>query len=140
MLDKMMAKFSPKGKTKEPEQQEEVKQAEVTPQAPEAPEALNPAKVQEWADKLVGYVYDEELAQELASTFAQMESVEGFDKVIELLDSKEKQIEAITTGSSAAKSTPEDKGKQASPKVAAQGEEDESPDATEILKQRYAKK
>lgn len=48
--------------------------------------------------KLGGLVYDDELINELAPIFAKLHSVEGFDKVFELLESKERQIEAIAGG------------------------------------------
>ena len=128
MLEKMMAKYKKTPATEAPKEGEETKAVEKQP--------IDPVKVQEWTDKLVAYVYDEELAAELAPVFAALEVQEDFSKVIELLDSKEKQIEAITAGGSAAKSDPEQKGVQVKPK----NEQEGSPDAADILKQRYAKK
>ena len=92
----------------------------------------------EWADKVVAYVYDEELAQEIAPVFAAMEGQEGFDKLIELIDSKEKQIEAISKGSSEGKTSPESKGKDA--KSVDNQEPEQKASATDILKERFAKK
>ena len=130
MLDKMLSAFKAKNKPAQEEQK---------PGQPEAVKpAVDPAKVAEWADKVVAYVYDEELAQEIAPVFAAMEGQEGFDKLIELLDSKEKQIEAISKGSSEGKTSPESKGKDA--KSVDNQEPEQKASATDILKERFAKK
>ena len=66
----------------------------------EEPKAvLDPVLVSQWEVELERFVYDPELAKELAPVFVRLLSVEGFDKVIELLETKEKQIEAISSGS-----------------------------------------
>ena len=127
MLDKMLGAFKAKSKPA----QEEQKPMGVKP-------AVDPAKLAEWADKVVAYVYDVELAQEIAPVFAAMEGQEGFDKLIELLDSKEKQIEAISKGSSEGKTSPESKGKDA--KSVDNQEPEQKASATDILKERFAKK
>ena len=80
LLDKLMAAFKPKQ---------------------EAPAALA-----DMAAQLEGFVYDPELASELAPAFVAMSAVEGFDKVMELFAAKEKQIEALNVGSQEQKSTP----------------------------------
>lgn len=133
MLDKMLGAFKAKNK---PAQEEQKPVGEGQPEAVKA--AVDPAKVAEWADKVVAYVYDEELAQEIAPVFAAMEGQEGFDKLIELLDSKEKQIEAISKGSSEGKTSPESKGKDA--KSVDNQEPEQKASATDILKERFAKK
>ena len=125
MLDKMLGAFKAKNKPAQEEQKPAVKPA------------VDPAKVAEWAGKVVAYVYDEELAQEIAPVFAAMEGQEGFDKLIELLDSKEKQIEAISKGSSDGKTSPESKGKDAK---SVNQEPEQKASATDILKERFAKK
>lgn len=51
-----------------------------------------------YTKKLGDIVYDEELVKELAPIFAKMSSQEGFDKIFELLESKERQIESISGG------------------------------------------
>ena len=89
------------------------------------PQQVDPAAVAEMATKLEAYVYDPEVAQELAPIFVAMSAVDGFDKVVELLDAKEKQIEAIS-GNTPQQSTPEVK-KQTVTKP---------PTASEILKAR----
>ena len=132
MLDKMLGAFKAKNKPA----QEEQKPMEGQPEAVKP--AVDPAKVAEWANKVVAYVYDEELAQEIAPVFAAMEGQEGFDKLIELLDSKEKQIEAISKGSSDGKTSPETKGKDA--KSVDNQEPEQKASATDILKERFAKK
>lgn len=108
MLDKMMAAFKPKSKeAPAPEGKPEDKQAEgQAPAQPEAKKEADPAQVAEMAAKLEAFVYDPEVAQELASVFVAMSEVEGFDKVMELLDAKEKQIEAIG-GNTPQQSTPD---------------------------------
>lgn len=128
MLDKMLGAFKAKNKPA----QEEQKPGQPEDNKP----AVDPAKVAEWADKVVAYVYDEELAQEIAPVFAAMEGQEGFDKLIELLDSKEKQIEAISKGSSEGKTSPESKGA----KSVDNQEPEQKASATDILKERFAKK
>lgn len=133
MLDKMLGAFKAKNKPA----QEEQKPVVVLP--PEAVKpAVDPAKVAEWEAKVVAYVYDAELALEIAPVFAAMEGQEGFDKLIELLDSKEKQIEAISKGSSEGKTFPESKGKDA--KSVDNQEPEQKASATDILKERFAKK
>lgn len=48
--------------------------------------------------RLKGLVYDEELVNELAPVFMKLHGQEGFNQVFELLETKEKQIEAISGG------------------------------------------
>lgn len=103
MLDKLMAAFKPKqAAPATPDAQPADKPA--TPQDAQKP-AVDPAAVAEMATKLEAYVYDPEVAQELAPIFVAMSAVDGFDKVVELLDAKEKQIEAIQ-GNTPQQSTP----------------------------------
>lgn len=134
MLDKMLGAFKAKNKPAQEEEQKPMDEGQPEGKKP----AVDPAKVAEWADKVVAYVYDEELAQDIAPVFAAMEGQEGFDKLIELLDSKEKQIEAISKGSSEGKTSPETKGKDA--KSVDNQEPEQKASATDILKERFAKK
>ena len=134
MLDKMLGAFKAKNKPAQKEGQKPMDEGQPEGNKP----AVDPAKVAEWADKVVAYVYDEELAQDIAPVFAAMEGQEGFDKLIELLDSKEKQIEAISKGSSEGKTSPETKGKDA--KSAGNQKPEQKASATDILKERFAKK
>ena len=133
MLDKMLGAFKAKNK---PAQEEQKPMVVLPPEAvkPAVKPAVDPAKVAEWEAKVVAYVYDEELAQEIAPVFAAMEGQEGFDKLIELLDSKEKQIEAISKGSSDGKTSPDPKAKSVNQ------EPEQKASATDILKERFAKK
>ena len=62
----------------------------------EQKDALDPVLISQWEVNLERFVYDPELAKELAPVFVSLLSAEGFDKVIELLETKEKQIEAIS--------------------------------------------
>lgn len=137
MLDKMLGAFKAKNK---PAQEEQKPVVVLPPEAvkPAVKPAVDPAKVAEWEAKVVAYVYDAELALEIAPVFAAMEGQEGFDKLIELLDSKEKQIEAISKGSSDGKTFPESKGKDA--KSVDNQEPEQKASATDILKERFAKK
>lgn len=48
--------------------------------------------------KLKGIVYDESIVEELFPVFMKLQGSEGFDKVLELLETKERQIEAMTGG------------------------------------------
>lgn len=48
--------------------------------------------------QLKGIVYDDELVNELTPVFMKLYGVEGFNQVMELLTTKEKQIEAISGG------------------------------------------
>ena len=130
MLDKMLGAFKAKNK---PAQEEQKPMGEGQPEAVKP--AVDPAKVAEWEAKVVAYVYDAELALEIAPVFAAMEGQEGFDKLIELLDSKEKQIEAISKGSSEGKTSPESKGAKS-----VNQEPEQKASATDILKERFAKK
>ena len=135
MLDKMLGAFKAKNK---PAQEEQKPVVVLPPDAvkPAVKPAVDPAKVAEWEAKVVAYVYDAELALEIAPVFAAMEGQEGFDKLIELLDSKEKQIEAISKGSSDGKTSPEPKGT----KSVDNQEPEQKASATDILKERFAKK
>ena len=137
MLDKMLGAFKAKNK---PAQEEQKPMVVLPPEdvKPAVKPAVDPAKVAEWEAKVIAYVYDAELAQEIAPVFAAMEGQEGFDKLIELLDSKEKQIEAISKGSSDGKTSPESKGKDA--KSVDNQEPEQKASATDILKERFAKK
>ena len=134
MIDKILSAFQAKNKAAQEEEQKPKGKGQSEAVKP----AVDPAKVAEWAGKVVAYVYDEELAQEIAPVFAAMEGQEGFDKLIELLDSKEKQIEAISKGSSEGKTSPESKGKGA--KSVDNQEPEQKASATDILKERFAKK
>lgn len=48
--------------------------------------------------QLKGLVYDDELVEELAPVFLKLHGQEGFNQVMELLITKEKQIETISGG------------------------------------------
>ena len=132
MIDKLMGAFVTMMKSKA------LKPAEAAPEAePEAaPEAepkeepkavLDPVLVSQWEVELERFVYDPELAKELAPVFVSLLSVEGFDKVIELLETKEKQIEAIGSGSN----------HQSNPDQKQEPQEVKPQTATDILKARY---
>lgn len=52
----------------------------------------------DYTDKLKALVYDEDIVKELAPIFAALHGTKGFDKVVELLETKEQQIAAISGG------------------------------------------
>lgn len=133
LLDKILAAFKPKKQEEQPaveapaEQSTEVETPAVE-QEPAKQEA-DPAALAEMASKLEAFVYDPELAAELAPAFVAMSAVEGFDKVMELFAAKEKQIEALNVGGQEQKSTPavQEKPKEEQPKAKS---------ATDILRER----
>lgn len=45
-------------------------------------------------EQLTGILYDEELVDEFAPIFAKLSQHEGFDKVVELLETKERMLES----------------------------------------------
>ena len=118
LLDKLLAAFKPKKATPV---------VEDTP--PPTVEEPSPVALAEMASKLEGFVYDPELAAELAPAFVSMSAVDGFDKVMELFAAKEKQIEALNVGGQEQKSTPTVQEKQ-------ETERPKTPSATDILRQR----
>ena len=118
LLDKLLAAFKPKKATPV---------VEDTP--PPTVEEPSPAALAEMASKLEGFVYDPELAAELAPVFVSMSAVDGFDKVMELFAAKEKQIEALNVGGQEQKSTP-------IVQENAETERPKTPSATDILRQR----
>lgn len=146
MLDKLMGAFVTMMKSKAPKPAEEFPkdEPEAEPEAvlkdepvaePEAePEAeqkaaLDPVLISQWEVALERFVYDPELAKELAPVFVSLLSVEGFDKVIDLLETKEKQIEAISGSSQQQQTDPWQKQevKEVKPTT-----------ATDILKARHS--
>ena len=90
--------------------------------------ALDPVLVSQWEVNLERFVYDPELAKELAPVFVSLLRAEGFDKVIDLLETKEKQIEAIS-GSC--------QHQQTDPLQKQEVKEVKPTTATDILKSRY---
>ena len=118
LLDKLLAAFKPKKATPV---------VEDTP--PLTVEEPSPAALAEMASKLEGFVYDPELAAELAPAFVSMSAVDGFDKVMELFAAKEKQIEALNVGGQEQKSTP-------TVQENTETERPKTPSATDILRQR----
>lgn len=150
MLDKLMGAFVTmmKSKALKPAEEFPKDEPEAAPEAapeaePEAalkdepvaePEAeqkaaLDPVLVSQWEVALEKFVYDPELAKELAPVFVSLLSVEGFDKVIDLLETKEKQIEAIS-GSS--------QHQQTDPWQKQEVQEVKPTTATDILKARHS--
>lgn len=121
LLDKLLAAFKPKKQEEQPAVEQE---PEAAPQA-----EADPAALAEMASNLEGFVYDPELAAELAPAFVAMAAVDGFDKVMELFAAKEKQIEALNVGGQEQKSTPavQEKPEEEQPKAKS---------ATDILRER----
>jgi thioredoxin-like negative regulator of GroEL len=111
MLDKLMAAFGAKQEKK------------VT----EIDEALKA--------KLKGLVYDDELVDELAPIFAALSQVEGFNKVFDLLETKERQIEAIAGTDSFSQQTTSDI--QVQEETTEQSTAQPQTDVAAILAQRF---
>lgn len=112
-LDKMMGGFNKKSESK---QQEDLETIKTT---------------------LKSIVYDDELVEELTPVFAKLSAQEGFSKVIELLETKEAQLEKIAGGEWTQQLTESDY------KPAADEDEEEDSKANlsadEILARKYSK-
>jgi len=86
-------------------------------------------------EKLKAIVYDDEIVEELTPSFMKFYGQEGFEQVLELLESKEQQIEYIAGGDwFKQESNPEEKKEE---------EDEQDSDALsyvdELLKQKYSK-
>ena len=132
MIDKLMGAFVTmmKSKAMKPAEEEPKDEPEAAPEAEPKAEpkaALDPVLVSQWEVQLERFVYDPELAKELAPVFVSLLSAEGFDKVIELLETKEKQIEAISSGCN----------QQSNPDQKQEPQEVKPQTATDILKARH---
>lgn len=88
-------------------------------------------------EKLKAVVYDDELVEELAPIFAKLQVNEGFDKVWEIVESKEQQINALSKDGYWA-------SQQSKPSAAQDTDEDgDSTDDSEdpvnsLIKQKYS--
>lgn len=141
MLDTIMKAFKPKQVVGLPTPSQEELEADtavlaVSEGTHEAsveviPEEPNPQDIQDMKDSLTLYVYDAELAEELAPIFVNMKRVNGFDKVLELFAAKEKQIEALNVGVSLQQSTATHKTDKTMSKL-----EEKTPNAADIIRQR----
>jgi len=81
--------------------------------------------------KLKGLVYDDAVVTELLPVFMKLHATEGFNTVYELLEAKEKQIEAISGGDWFKQETkPENK-------VEDEDTDDGVDPVDELLKQKY---
>ena len=137
MFDKLIGAFVTMMKSKalkpaeeypKDEPEAEMKDEQVDEPVAELKVALDPVLISQWEVNLERFVYDPELAKELAPVFVSLLSAEGFDKVIELLETKEKQIEAIS-GS---------QHQQTDPFQKQEVKEVKSTTATDILKARHS--
>lgn len=90
-------------------------------------------------EQLKKLVYDDELVDEFAPIFAKLSTQEGFDKVVELLETKESQLEQFASGDlfNSKLSDDEQDLEQEDNEVNNSGEE--SLTAEQILKQKYSK-
>lgn len=61
-------------------------------------ETQHTSSLEVYRTKLMDIVYDEEVANELAPIMAKLAQHEGFDKVWELLEAKEAQVEQVAGG------------------------------------------
>lgn len=82
-------------------------------------------------ERLLNIVYEEELADELLPVFMNLQHEEGFSMVLELLETKENQIEVISGGDWFKQESKPDKLIQEDEEV------DESGMVDEILKNKY---
>lgn len=99
-------------------------------------ETAKETALESYKQKLKNIVYDEDLVEELAPVFAKLHGNEGFDKVFELLESKEQQICAISGGEWHTQET--DPQKQTHDSDATDEEEEtETLSAEEILAKKY---
>ena len=133
MLDKLMGAFVTMMKSKALKPAEEFPKDEQVAEPKDEPKdepkaALDPVLISQWEVQLERFVYDPELAKELAPVFVSLLSAEGFDKVIDLLETKEKQIEAISSGSN----------QQSDPDQKQEPQEVKPQTATDILKARHS--
>lgn len=94
--------------------------------------------LKEYKQKLKGIVYDDDLVEELAPVFTELHDLKGFDKVIELLETKEKQIEAISEGDFHEQQTTDQQEQQ---DQGLDEDESEKPSFTadQILTEKYSK-
>lgn len=81
--------------------------------------------------KLKGILYDEELVNELAPVFMKLQGVDGFNQVFELLETKERQIEAMSGGDWFKQETTPDKSTEE------QTTEDSASLVDQILSKKY---
>ena len=145
MFDKLIGAFVTMMKSKalkpaeeypkdEPEDEPEAEPvAEPVAELKDEPEVeqkaeLDPVLISQWEVNLERFVYDPELAKELAPVFVGLLNAEGFDKVIDLLETKEKQIEAISSG----------QHQQTDPFQKQEVKEVKPTTATDILKARHS--
>ncbi len=87
--------------------------------------------------KLKGLVYDDDLVAELAPVFAALHGTDGFDKVVELLETKETQIQAISGGEWFEQETGKDEEEFNNDESDKSGEEEENLTAEQILENKY---
>ncbi len=133
MLDKLMGAFVTMMESKALKPAEEFPKDEPEAELKDEPAAeqkaaLDPVLVSQWEVNLERFVYDPELAKELAPVFVSLLNAEGFDKVIDLLETKEKQIDAISSGSN----------QQSNPDQKQEAKEVKPTTATDILKARHS--
>lgn len=94
-----------------------------------------------YKEKLMGIVYDEDLVNELAPIFAKLHGQEGFDKVWEVIEGKETQLEALAGGDWNKEPDEDDEDEESI--VPNKKPKEESPtfkSAEEMLAEKYATK
>ncbi len=86
--------------------------------------------------RLKGIVYEDELINELAPVFAKLAGQEGFEKVWELIESKERQLEVVAGGDWTTSTTTGDEEEETS--TSTDGEDGtQTLSAEEILAAKY---
>lgn len=94
--------------------------------------------VVDYTSKLKGLVYDDEIVKELAPIFAALHGTSGFDKVVELLETKEQQIATISGGEWFKQESDSDQSSKKEETSDANGQDTKVPlSAEEILELKY---
>lgn len=91
----------------------------------------------DYTQKLKTLVYDDEIVKELAPIFAALHGTKGFDKVVELLETKEQQIAAISGGEWFKQEVEDEQSQQQDSSDKKDGQQDEPLSAEQILELKY---
>lgn len=97
MLDKLIDGW--KKANKKPEENPKDDQGDTS--------GVSPELLKQYQERLVGVLYDDELVNEFAPLFAKMHQHDTEQKMLQLLETKEKQIQAVADGSAYKQASPE---------------------------------
>lgn len=95
--------------------------------------------LEEYKTKLKTILYDEELIEEFAPLFAKLSAHEGFDKVVELLETKEKQLESLTSTDWSQQDTDDEDGEFQEGDNDDEASSEDATTAESILMAKYSK-